>query len=102
MRIVKNMRIFAFANIWTITNGYGVRNFITLWTHGMKKKTTECLFLIFANANANIKYFFLIFEHANGNSKKHANIRICAFANANIRTITNILSLITNIYRCIT
>ena len=35
---------------------YGLMEFITLWTSGVKK-TTECLFLIFANANANVSFF---------------------------------------------
>ena len=57
---------------------------ITLWTPRMKK-TTECLFLIFANANS-----FLIFAHENVNSKKHVNICICECEYSNVQFLTGI------------
>ena len=38
-----------------------------------KNKTTDCLFLIFANANTNANVFFLMFEHANANIRAITN-----------------------------
>ena len=59
--------------------GYRVMNFITLWTHGMKKNNRMFIFNI-RECECKYQILFLIFAHANANSKK-----ICEYSQLRMR-----------------